>query len=154
MKKIIIIAITPILILAISASSIVLAQDNQPSQQSIKLESALNQQLEKALNNGLIDQELIDRIYSIWSDKSDEEQLQLYKRVVNMIQPKYKQVRLEDAFLKTLEKAIELGYIAPDRYREIVNLWEQKSPEEQQKLYDRLCNMMKPQVQTKGLKGR
>ncbi len=149
MKKIIIVAITLILILAVSVTSVVIAQDNPPSQQSIKLENALNQQLEKALDNGLIDQELIDRINSIWSDKSDEEKLQLYKRVVNMIQSKYKEVRLETAFFKTLEKAIASGYIAPEKYREIVNLWEQKSPEEQQKLYDRLCNMMKPQFQTK-----
>lgn len=149
MKKIVFIAITLVLIVAISATSIVIAQDNSPSQQSIKLENDLNQQLEKALNNGLINQELIDRIYSIWSDKSDEEQLQLYKRVTNMIQSKYKLVGLENTFLDTLEKAIELGYIAPEKHRDIVNLWEQYSPEEQQKLYDRLCNMMKSQVETK-----
>jgi predicted DNA-binding ribbon-helix-helix protein len=149
MKKIIIVAIALILILAVSATSIVIAQDNSPSQQSLRLENALNQQLEKALNNGLINQELIDNVYSIWVDKSYEEQLQLYKRVVNLIQSKYKKVGLENAFFSTLEKAIELGYIAPVKYSDIVNLWEQYSPEEQQKLYDRLCNMMKSKVQTK-----
>ncbi|MFC1866379.1 hypothetical protein ACFLYB_06695 [Chloroflexota bacterium] len=141
MKKIIIIAVTLILILAIGATSIVVAQDNPTSQKSTRLENALAQQLEKALNHGLIDQGLIDRVYSIWVDKSEDEQLQLYKRVTNMIQSKHKQVRLENAFLDTLEKAIEIGYIAPGKYREIVNLWEQKSPVEQQKLYERLCNM-------------
>ena len=136
MKKIII-AVTLILILAIGATSIVVAQDNPLPQKSTKLENELNLLLEKSLNDGLIDQELVDRIYSIWADNSEEEQLQLYKRVANMIQSKYKEITLEKAFLDTLEKAIELGYVAPEKQREIVNLWGQKSPEEQQKLYDR-----------------
>ena len=149
MKKLVIITITLVLVLAISATSIVIAQGNPTSQNTARLENALAQQFEKAQNYGLIDQELIDRIYSIWVDKSDEERLQLYKRVVNMIQSKHKEVRLENAFLGTLEKAIELDYITPEKYGEIVNLWEQKSPDEQQKLYERLCNMIKPQVETK-----
>jgi hypothetical protein len=141
MKKIIIAVIALILIIAVSATSIVIAQDNPSEQKSVKLENELNRQLEKTLNLGLIDQELVDRVKNLWSDKSDEEQLQLYKRVANMIQSKHKQVRLENVFLDTLEKAIKLGCIAPEKYREIVNLWEQKSPVEQQKLYERLCNM-------------
>ena len=58
-----------------------------------------------------------------------------------MLQLKYKQEGLDKNFFETLEKAIKLGYIAPEKYGDIINLWEQKSPEEQQKLYKRLCNM-------------
>lgn len=142
MKKIILIAVALILVTTGVTTTIIAAQEDTPSQQSVRLENALNQQLEKALNNGLIDQELIDRIYSIWSDKSDEEQLQLYERVVNMIQSRQKQARLENTFFETLEKAIELGYIEPEKYRDIANLWEQKSPDEKQKLYERLLNLL------------
>jgi hypothetical protein len=141
MKKIILIAVALILLVT-GVTSIVAAQDNPPSQQSVRLENALNQQLEQALRNGLIDQELVDRIKEQWLDKSEEEQVKLYERVVNMFRSKQRQARLENAFIETLEKAIALGYIEPEKYGDIIDLWEQKSPDEQQKLYERILNLL------------
>lgn len=149
MKKLILTAVSLTLIAIISVTSIIIAQDDPPSPQSVRLENALNQQLEQALDRGLIDQELTNRIHTIWSGKSDEEQLHLYNRVCNMIQSKQRQARLENAFLSKLDNAIEQGYIDRSRYNGIISRWEQGSPEEQQQLYERLCNLTDSQSQTR-----
>ena len=108
MKKIVVIVAAIILVIITCVTSIVVAQEDTPSQQSVRIENALNQQLEQALNNGIIDQAIIDRIKAFWTGKSENEQLKLYHRVVDMIQSRQRQARLENAFFETLRKAIRL----------------------------------------------
>jgi hypothetical protein len=142
MKRLILILIAIVLVITSVTTTFIVAQDDTLSEQSIRLENALNGHLRQALSNDLISRELAVRITDLWQEISEDEQLKLYQRVVNLIQSRQQQARLESAFYNALGDAITLGYIDRGKYSDIVNLWEQKTLEEQQQLYKRILNLL------------
>jgi len=142
MKKLFLVTFAIILVVTSITTTLIVAQDEPLSQQSIRLENALYQQLRQALSDDLVTRELVDRVIDLWQEKSEDEQLKLYQRVVNLIQSRRQQARLESAFFNALGDAITLGYIDRGKYSYIVNLWEQKTLEERQQLYRRILNLL------------
>ena len=142
MKKLFLVTVAIILVVTSVTTTLIVAQDETLPQQSIRLENALYQQLRQALSDGLVTRELVDTVIDLWQGKSEVEQLKLYERIVNLIQSKQKQSRLENAFFSALKEAIELGYVKREKYDYIANIWEQKTRAEQQQLYQRVLNLL------------
>jgi len=141
-KKIIAISLSLVLVLSIvTTAAVTLAQD-ESNPQVQRMERALSQELESALTNGLITQELADRIINTWEQQADGKLPQLFQRIMNLIKSREEAQIEESSFMSLLRQAVNQGVLMPEKARYAVGLWGQKTPDERTQLYQRLHNLV------------
>ena len=141
-KKIIIILLTLILVFSATATTMVLAQDESSTPQVQRMENALFSKLRDAVAEGLISRDLAIRIVDLWKQKSDNDLPQLYQRVINLLNSKEEAQVQKASFFSLLRQAVSQGSLTLEKAGEVKVLWEQKSQDEQTKLYQRLANLV------------
>ena len=141
-KKIIIILLTLILVFSGTAATMVLAQDESSTPQVQRMENALFSKLRDAVAEGLISRDLAIRIVDLWKQKSDNDLPQLYQRVMNLLNSKEEAQVQKASFISLLRQAVSQGSLTLEKAGEVKALWEQKSQDEQTKLYQRLANLV------------
>lgn len=141
-KKIITISLSLVLVLSVATTvAVTLAQD-ESSPQVQRMERALSQELESALTDGLITQELADRIMNTWEQQADGKLPQLFQRIMNLIKSREEAQIEKSSFMSLLRQAVNQGVLTPEKARYAVGLWEQETPDERAQLYQRLYNLV------------
>jgi hypothetical protein len=141
-KKAIVISLSLVLILSVVNTAVLTLAQDESSPQVQRMERALSQELESALTNGLITQELADRIISTWEQQADDKLPQLFQRIMNLIKSREEAQIEESSFLHLIRQAVNQGILTPGKARYAVGLWEQKTPKERTRLYQRLHNLV------------
>ena len=106
------------------------------------MENALFSKLRSAVAEGLISRDLAIRIVDLWKQKSDNDLPQLYQRVMNLLNSKEEAQVQKASFISLLRQAVSQGSLTLEKAGEVKALWEQKSQDEQTKLYQRLANLV------------
>ena len=143
-KRFLFIVLALSLVLAIIPATIVLAQEEKPTEQQTA-QLNIRSFIERALNQGIIDQDTVNRIKKAWRNTPPDERPRLYERILNMIHSQYKkQIKLKISLFSALDEAVVDGLITEDKANYIKRLWRQKPPDEHRQLYRRLMNFLNP----------
>ena len=141
-RKIIIILLTLILAFSATAATMILAQDESSTPQVQRMENALFSKLRGAVSEGLISRDLATRIVYLWKQKTDNDLPQLYQRAMNLLNSKEEAQAQKASFFSLVRQAVSQGSLTLEKASEVKTLWEQKSQDEQTKLYHRLANLV------------
>lgn len=140
-KKTVAIVLTLALIFTAVASTVVAAQDGPaPRQQAI--EQDLFREVRAALGLGLITPDTASRIAEAWYNSAEGDLSQLYQRVMNMLESKKQQLRMESSLFGELDSAVRQGLITPEKAQQIKDIWQQQPQEERPKLYQRIMGFL------------
>ena len=141
-KRFIFIILALSLIITIVPATIILAQDEKPVEQNVA-QFNLRIILERAFNQGIIDQDTLDRIKKTWRNASPDERSKLYERIINMIRCQHKKlISLKNSLFNALDKAVENDVINKDKANYIKRLWLKKPLDERRQLYRRVMNFL------------
>jgi ribosomal protein S20 len=140
-KKTVAIVLALVLILSAAATTVVAAQDEPAGRQQI-MQQALFQEVRAAIQQGLITQDTASRIAEAWHSKSEDGLSRLYQRIMNMLESKKQQLRMESSLFRELDLAVEQGLITRDKAEQIKDIWQQKPQEERLKLYQRVMGFL------------
>ena len=140
-KKTVAIVLTLALIFTAVATTIVAAQDEPAGRQQI-MQQALFQEVRAAVGLGLITQDTASRIAEAWYNSSEGGLSQLYQRVMNMLESKKQQLRMESSLFGELDLAVRQGLITREKAQQIKDIWQQKPQEERPKLYQRVMGFL------------
>jgi ribosomal protein S20 len=140
-KKTVAIVLALALIFTAVATTVVVAQDEPAERQQI-MQQALFQEVRAAVQQGLITRDTASRIVEAWYNSSEDGLSQLYQRVMNMLESKKQQLRMESSLFGELDLAVRQGLITQDKAEQIKDLWQQKPQEERLKLYQRVMGFL------------
>ena len=140
-KKTVAIVLTLALIFTAVATTVVAAQDEPTPRQQI-MQQALFQEVRAAVHLGLITQDTASRIAEAWHSSSEDGFSQLYQRVMNMLDSRKQQLRMESSLFGELDSAVRQGLITREKARQIKDIWQQKPQEDRPKLYQRIMGFL------------
>jgi len=141
-KRFLFIILALSLVLTIIPATIVLAQDERQTEQQTAQFNIRNI-IDRVLSQGIIDQDIVDRIKKAWLNTPPDERPRLYKRITNMIRSQYKkQIRLNNSLFNALDEAVDNGVITEDKASYIKGLWRQKPLDERRQLYRRVISFL------------
>ncbi len=140
-KKTVAIFLTLALIFTAVATTVVAAQDKPaPRQQAI--EQGLFREVRAAVGLGLITQDTASRIAEAWHNSSEGGLSQLYQRIMNMLESRKQQLRMESSLFGELDSAVRQGLITREKAGQIKDIWQQKPQEDRPKLYQRVMGFL------------
>jgi hypothetical protein len=140
-KKTVAIVLTLALIFTAVASTVVAAQD-EPAPRQQAIEQDLFREVRAALGLGLITQDTASRIAEAWHNSAEGNLSQLYQRVMNMLESKKQQLRMESSLFGELDSAVRQGLITPEKARHIKDIWQQQPQEDRPQLYQRIMGFL------------
>jgi len=140
-KKTVAIVLTLALIFTAVATTVVAAQDEPAPRQQV-LEQDLFREVRAALGLGLITQDMASRIAEAWYNSSEGGLSQLYQRVMNMLDSRKQQLRMESSLFGELDLAVRQGLITREKAQQIKDIWQQKPQEDRPKLYQRVMGFL------------
>jgi hypothetical protein len=140
-KKTVAIVLTLALIFTAVASTVVAAQDEPTSRQQA-IEQDLFREVRAAVGLGLITQDTASRIAEAWYNSAEGDLYQLYQRVMNMLESKKQQLRIDSSLFGELDLAVRQGLITPEKAQQIKDIWQQQPQEERPQLYQRIMGFL------------
>ena len=140
-KKTVAIVLTLALIFTAVASTVVAAQD-EPSSRQQAIEQDLFREVRAALGLGLITPDTASRIAEAWRNSPENGLSQLYQRVMNMLDSRKQQLRMERNLFGGLDSAVRQGLITREKAWQIKDIWQQKPQGERPKLYQRVMGFL------------
>jgi hypothetical protein len=140
-KKTVAIVLTLALIFTAVASTVVAAQDEPTSRQQA-IEQDLFREVRAAVGLGLITQDTASRIAEAWYNSAEGDFYQLYQRVMNMLESKKQQLRIDSSLFGELDLAVRQGLITPEKAQQIKDIWQQQPQEERPQLYQRIMGFL------------
>ncbi len=140
-KKTVAIILTLALIFTAIATTVVAAQDEPPSRQQA-IEQDLFREVRAALGFGLITPDTASRIAEAWHNSPENGLSQLYQRVMNMLDSRKQQLRMERNLFGELDSAVRQGLITREKAWQIKDIWQQKPQGERPKLYQRVMGFL------------
>lgn len=140
-KKTIAIVLTLALIFTAVATTVVAAQD-EPTPRQQAIEQDLFREVRAAVGLGLITQDTASRIAEAWHNSAEGGLPQLYQRVMNMLESRKQQFRMESSLFGELDSAVRQGLITPEKAGQIKDIWQQKPQEDRPKLYQRIMGFL------------
>ncbi|MES0329134.1 MAG: hypothetical protein ABUK06_02485 [Dehalococcoidales bacterium] len=140
-KKTIAIILTLALIFTAIASTVVAAQD-EPAPRQQAIEQDLFREVRAALGLGLITPDTASRIADAWHNSPENGLSRLYQRVMNMLDSRKQQLRMERNLFGELDSAVRQGLITREKAGQIKDIWQQKPQGERPKLYQRVMGFL------------
>jgi hypothetical protein len=140
-KKTVAIVLTLALIFTAVATTVVAAQD-EPAPRQQAIEQDLFREVRAAVGLGLITQDTASRIAEAWHNSSEGGLSQLYQRVMNMLESKKQQLRMESSLFGELDSAVRQGLITREKAGQIKDIWQQKPQEDRPQLYQRVMGFL------------
>ena len=140
-KKTVAIVLTLALIFTAVATTVVAAQD-EPAPRQQAIEQDLFREVRAAVGLGLITQDTANRIAEAWHNSSEGGLSQLYQRVMNMLESKKQQLRMESSLFGELDLAVRQGLITREKAGQIKDIWQQKPQEDRPQLYQRVMGFL------------
>jgi len=140
-KKTVAIVLTLALIFTAVASTVVAEQDESTSRQQA-IEQDLFREVRAAVGLGLITQDTASRIAEAWYNSAEGDLSQLYQRVMNMLESKKQQLRIDNSLFGELDLAVRQGLITPEKAQQIKDIWQQQPQEERPQLYQRIMGFL------------